>query len=374
MSIILRFVNPWTMAEYVLDEAAAPGDSEAESDIVLTQPMEEIALTQPMPSSREEEDAELTQPMPSQATTISPESYAMDRYGITSNVLDAEGGDRFLLTSDRLKARDLSVEFCYPEPGTNLSLHLQQVGQMALDEIESAPIDHLDFMRNCRDGRMMQVAEVRLKWPDCDTSKGSPFRLQLHFRIAYVDEEGEETESIVSAGQIRARTFSEEFEFTEHWIRIMKGGKKGALWVSVYHTNLRRTRYDRDERDLAHGLFKIKDAVKIDAKIWGYLWNFERWIRSESSAARPHGSVPPSSSTSSLPQVVSFAGASKVMNLIEYGFALESICDSYGRPIHQDAVQFMSYHKQVKRMYVKAAMQDEELRNTLSQLDVVYHM
>ena len=54
-------------------------------------------------------------------------------------------------------------------------------------------------------------------------------------------------------------------------------------------------------------------------------------------------------------------GARKVADLIEARLALADIVDRYGRPVHEDAVEFCSSHKQAKRILIKRAMTDAQI-------------
>ena len=60
-----------------------------------------------------------------------------------------------------------------------------------------------------------------------------------------------------------------------------------------------------------------------------------------------------------------YNGASRVVTLINKGHAISDIVDSYGRPVHPDAIEFCSYHAQAKRILIKAAMHDASVRQWL---------
>ena len=58
---------------------------------------------------------------------------------------------------------------------------------------------------------------------------------------------------------------------------------------------------------------------------------------------------------------INWSGAAKVANLIEMGFTLSEIVDRYGHAVHKDAEEFCMYHKQAKRMFIKAALTNPAL-------------
>tara|TARA_B110000971_G_scaffold158316_1_gene161697 strand:- start:523 stop:744 length:222 start_codon:yes stop_codon:yes gene_type:complete len=62
---------------------------------------------------------------------------------------------------------------------------------------------------------------------------------------------------------------------------------------------------------------------------------------------------------------ICYNGINKVIDLLNNGFKLDDIIDSYGRPIHSDATEFFSYHKQVKRLIIKKAYLDLTYRYNL---------
>ena len=51
------------------------------------------------------------------------------------------------------------------------------------------------------------------------------------------------------------------------------------------------------------------------------------------------------------------------MDLLDANVKLSNIIDRYGRPIHPDAQEFFSYHKQAKRLLIKSAVHDINMRN-----------
>jgi hypothetical protein len=68
-------------------------------------------------------------------------------------------------------------------------------------------------------------------------------------------------------------------------------------------------------------------------------------------------------------RTIDYNGASLVMDLLDRGVPLRAIVDRYGRPVHADAEQFMSYHRQAKRMLIQMAERSAELRERLRKLD-----
>jgi len=45
-------------------------------------------------------------------------------------------------------------------------------------------------------------------------------------------------------------------------------------------------------------------------------------------------------------------GVPKVFALVHKGYKIEQICDRFGRSVHPDAEEFLSYHRQAKRMMI----------------------
>ena len=61
--------------------------------------------------------------------------------------------------------------------------------------------------------------------------------------------------------------------------------------------------------------------------------------------------------------ILDYQGASRVMDLLDANIKLSNITDRYGRPIHPEAQEFLSYHKQAKRLLIKSAVRDINMRN-----------
>jgi hypothetical protein len=209
------------------------------------------------------------------------------RYQLT-NFFIAEHGA--FLDSNMVRNRQISTtDFLYPRPGSALSRFLLDATTMVIEEIESAPIDCLDFMRPERHGGMMKPVEVRIKWPECSVEKGSPYKLQVHVRLAYLDHNGAEVVQpfeFVPIGNTEAQIFE------EHWVRLMKAGRKGKVWVMVYHQQLRnnlnnaRLSEEVDRFNKAPESKQLKDSVEIIDRVWEDLWNLHRWA-GESSQPSP---------------------------------------------------------------------------------------
>ena len=70
-------------------------------------------------------------------------------------------------------------------------------------------------------------------------------------------------------------------------------------------------------------------------------------------------------------KLMSYNGASRVVNLINKGNAISDIIDSHGRPVHPEADEFCSYHAQAKRILIKAVMHDEGLRQRLCEKEAI---
>ena len=62
---------------------------------------------------------------------------------------------------------------------------------------------------------------------------------------------------------------------------------------------------------------------------------------------------------------ICYNGINKVIDLLNNGCKLDDIIDSYGRPLHSDANEFFSYHKQAKRLIIKKAYLDITYRNAI---------
>ena len=60
-----------------------------------------------------------------------------------------------------------------------------------------------------------------------------------------------------------------------------------------------------------------------------------------------------------------YSGAARVMDLVDADVTLSDIVDRYGRPVHPDAREFLSYHTQAKRLLIKACVDDVDLRRRL---------
>ena len=66
---------------------------------------------------------------------------------------------------------------------------------------------------------------------------------------------------------------------------------------------------------------------------------------------------------------LSWNGASKVVALLDAGLPLEQIVDRYGRHVHPDAQEFCSSHSQAKRIIIKKAVDDLDVRARLRDLE-----
>jgi hypothetical protein len=60
---------------------------------------------------------------------------------------------------------------------------------------------------------------------------------------------------------------------------------------------------------------------------------------------------------------ISYKGIIKVIDLLNKELDITNIVDSYGRPIHNDAKEFFSYHKQAKRLLLKKLSYNINFRN-----------
>ena len=69
---------------------------------------------------------------------------------------------------------------------------------------------------------------------------------------------------------------------------------------------------------------------------------------------------------------ITYNGAAAVIELIDSGVALDQICDRYGRPIHPLAHEFLSYHKQAKRMLLRQAYTNNRIKQQLLSMDPIY--
>ena len=225
----------------------------------------------------EDEDLLMTQPLPTQQT--SEDRVREDRYAITSYYLPTHE-----LTQAAFAARQLQDVFLYPDPDGQMSANLLRCGNMVLTEILSQELVLRAMPVLCwaedemYHGQRMQVAEVRLRWPTCDSSKGSHFKLQLHLRLAVLDEDGLE---VVRPQMATPSGCTEEREFREFWLYLKKGGRKGRMYAATYMTDLRRTMHTGnfcDEEDAKHDWTNTPEPVNIDAKIWEHIWSFSNWL------------------------------------------------------------------------------------------------
>ncbi len=64
-------------------------------------------------------------------------------------------------------------------------------------------------------------------------------------------------------------------------------------------------------------------------------------------------------------QQMDYSGASLVVDLIEGGAKLHNIVDRWGRAKCPEATQFVQHHKQVKRMMIKDAIENQQFRDWL---------
>ena len=59
---------------------------------------------------------------------------------------------------------------------------------------------------------------------------------------------------------------------------------------------------------------------------------------------------------------IDYQGASRVMNLLDAALRLEDIVDQHGRSVHPEADHFLRNHNEAKRILIKAAKEDIDLR------------
>ena len=179
-----------------------------------------------------------------------------------------------------------------------MSANLLRCGNMVLTEILSQELvvrrmPVLGWARGVGyDGQPMQVAEVRLRWPTCDSSKGSHFKLQLHLRLALLDEDGLE---VVHPQRTTPSGCTEEREFREFWLYLKKGGRKGRMYAATYLTDLRRTMHTGnfcDEEDRKYDWMNTPEPLNIDAKIWEHIWSFSNWLHLTRQASQQAPCVP----------------------------------------------------------------------------------
>ncbi len=59
---------------------------------------------------------------------------------------------------------------------------------------------------------------------------------------------------------------------------------------------------------------------------------------------------------------IDYQGASRIMNLLDAALRLEDIVDQHGRSVHPEADHFLRDHNEAKRILIKAAKDDIDLR------------
>lgn len=69
---------------------------------------------------------------------------------------------------------------------------------------------------------------------------------------------------------------------------------------------------------------------------------------------------------------LSWSGGAKIAQLLDSGLNIDYIVDSYGRPIHQEAHEFCSYHTQAKRLIIQAAVKYPVVRLQLRENDPTF--
>lgn len=183
------------------------------------------------------------------------------RYAITDYFVEKG----HVLTPEMLKNRDFPEHFVYPEPYSVMSAGYIHDCDTVLDTIRQQ--HDTDLAHSCSD---LHVMEVRLRWPDSNTTSGSLFRLEIHMRIAMVSD-GKELKTV---REVWPKGWEVSDEFDEHWLRMKKGQRRGRVQIWKYHTHL-RDRLHTEGMDEDELTFALDNAVPIDIDtvLWQQLFN-----------------------------------------------------------------------------------------------------